>query len=181
MKPKLPRSYKLLLSLALVIGPITWLMFTEDGKRRSDLVLLHVLGDPSFNIAYDKLTPAVTEALIREQFPKVGLDCQALEAALGDRVCVAKIASFNGLPARSAQLYFAGDRLRMLQLGYRLKYHEMLERSLRDGLGTPREESTGQAPVLIWPTASGGQIMLPAEPPARRADAALIWLARPRS
>ncbi|MBK5969244.1 MULTISPECIES: hypothetical protein [Thiorhodovibrio] len=179
MKAKLPRSYKLLLSLALVIGPITWLMFTEDGKRRSDLVLLHVLGDPSFNIAYDKLTPAVTEEVIREQFPKVEFDCQALATALGDRLCAAKIASFNGLPARSAQMYFADDRLRMLQLGYRLKYHDMLEQSLRNGLGEPREESTGQAPVLIWSTDSGGQIMLPVARPERRADAALIWLAQP--
>ena len=179
MKAKLPSSYKLLLSLALVIGPITWLMFTDDGRRRSDLVLLHILGDPSFNIAYDKLTPGVTEEMIRAQFPKVDFDCQALATSFGDRLCAAKIASFNGLPARSAQLYFAGDQLRMLQLGYRLKYHDMLEQSLRGGLGKPREESTGQAPVLIWLTDFGGQIMMPAAQPEARADAALIWLAQP--
>ncbi|MBK1647781.1 hypothetical protein CKO36_04020 [Rhabdochromatium marinum] len=168
-----------MLSLALVIGPISWLMFTEDGKRRSDLVLLHILGDPSFNIAYDRLTPGVSEALIREQFPKVEFQCEALRTALGDRLCAAEIASFNGLPARSAQLYFADEHLRMLQLGYRLRYHATLEQSLREGLGTPREESTGQQPVLIWTTEAGGQIMLPAESPRAPADAALIWLAAP--
>lgn len=178
MKFQLPSSYKLLLSLALVIGPITWLMFTEDGKRRSDLVLLHVLGNPSFNIAYEKLSPAVTEGLIREQFPKVEWQCQALHSTLGDRLCAAEIASFNGLPARSAQMYFAGQGLTMLQLGYRLRYHAILERALRDGLGRPREESTGRQPVLIWPT-ENGQIMLPAEAPETRTDAALIWLAEP--
>ncbi|EIC20365.1 hypothetical protein [Thiorhodovibrio frisius] len=179
MKPKLPRSYKLLLSLALVIGPITWLMFTEDGRRRSDLFLLHILGNPSFNIAYEKLSPAVTEALIREQFPKVEFYCDTVATAFGDRLCAAKIASFNGLPARSAQLYFAGEQLRVLQLGYRRPYHEMLERSLREGLGEPQEESTAQQPVLIWMTDTGGQVMLPAEQPEAREDAALIWLARP--
>jgi hypothetical protein len=179
MKFQLPRSYKLLLSLALVIGPITWLMFTEDGKRRSDLFLLHLLGDPSFNIAYDKLSPVVSEVVIRAQFPKVEFHCDALSSPLGDRLCAAKIASFNGLPARSAQLYFAGGRLRLLQLGYRLPYHDMLERSLRSGLGDPKEESTGRQPVLVWTTELGGQIMLPSARPQQRADAALIWLARP--
>lgn len=179
MNYRLPRSYKLLLSLALVIGPIAWLMFTEDGKRRSDLFLLHILGNPSFNLAYEKLSPAVTEAVIREQFPKVEFHCDSVATPVGDRLCAAKIASFNGLPARSAQLYFAGERLRMLQLGYRLPYHDMLENSLRGGLGEPREESTGRQPVLLWTTELGGQIMLPAERPDARADAALIWLARP--
>ncbi|WPL15192.1 hypothetical protein Thiowin_00072 [Thiorhodovibrio winogradskyi] len=179
MTLKLPRSYKLLLSLALVIGPITWLMFTEDGKRRSDLFLLHILGNPSFNIAYDKLSPAVTEAVIRAQFPKVDFQCQAVETPIGDRLCAAKIASFNGLPARSTQLYFAGEQLRMLQLGFRRVYHEMLERSLREGLGKPLEESTARQPVLVWTTDLGGQVMLPADRPEAREDAALIWLARP--
>jgi hypothetical protein len=175
MSLQLPRSYKLVLSLALVIGPIFWLMFTEDGRRRSDLVLLHLLGDPSFNIAYEQLSPAVTEALIREQFPKIDFHCQAIDSNLGDRRCAAEIASFNGLPARSARLYFAGDQLRMLQLDYRLGYHTMLTEILREQLGVPREESTGQQPVRIWPL-EHGQLMLPAESPQQRTDAALIWL-----
>lgn len=178
MTPKLPRSYKLLLSLAMVIGPISWLLFTDDGKRRSDLFLLHILGHPSFNIAYEKLSPSVTEAQIREQFPKVKFQCERVTAPVGDRLCAARIASFNGLPARSAQLYFFGERLNLLQLSYRLHYHGMLKSALRSGLGEPIEESTSQQPVLVWTPQSGGQIMLPAVSPAVPADAALIWLAR---
>lgn len=178
MKLQLPSSYKLVLSLAVVIGPIIWLMFTEDGKRRSDLVLLHLLGDPSFDIAYEKLSPAVTEALIGEQFPKVDFQCQTITSNLGDRLCAAEIASFNALPARAAQLTYAGQQLRVLQLNYRLAYHDLLTHQLRDSLGAPREQSTAQRPVLIW-SLEGGQLMLPAAPPEHPGDAALIWLAHP--
>ncbi len=179
MRFPLPRTYKLLLSLALVIGPFYWLMFTEDGKRRSDLLVLSLTGAKAFNIAYDKLSPAVTEAMIRELFPKIDFQCRELESSrLGDRQCAAEIASFNGLPARAARLYFAGDSLRMLELSYRLPYHEMLSQALYAGLGEPREESTGRQPVHVW-QASGGEIMLPATAPRRSADAALIWLAVP--
>lgn len=177
MNLKLPRSYKLALSLTLVLAPFSWLMFTEDGKRRSDLFVLALTGAKPFNIAYDKLTPTVTEAVLREQFPQVEFECAAVVSSLGDRLCAARIASFNGLPARTARMYSHGGFLRVLELGYRVPYHGMLARSLHSGLGEPREESTGVAPVWVW-SLPGGEIMLPVEPPRRDADAALIWAAR---
>ncbi|MCG6940089.1 MAG: hypothetical protein LJE69_02425 [Thiohalocapsa sp.] len=177
MRFKLPRIYKLLLALAVVIGPFYWLMFTEDGQRRSDLVILHILGKPSFNIAYDRLSGAVTAADIAKQFPKVSFQCADRDSDLGARVCVAEIASFNGLPARRALLYYAaaGDdaRLTALQLDYRPRYQKLLTESLRNGVGAPSEEAGGS--TLRWRTA-GGTILLPADQPESPDDAALIWL-----
>jgi hypothetical protein len=173
MNLKLPRTYKLILSLALVAGPFTWLMFTEDGKRRSDLFLLHVMGAPSFNIAYDRLNSEVTEADLRAQFPKVELQCSDRATGFGSRICVAEIASFNSMPARSAALFFDGDRLTALQLDYRLRYHDTLVTGLRNGLGAPLEPVG--AGVLVWKL-DDGVVMLSAKPPEKEADAALLWL-----
>jgi hypothetical protein len=173
MRFRLPKTYKLVLALAVVAGPFYWLMFTEDGRRRSDLFILHVLGDPSFNVGYDRLTGAVTRADIAEQFPKVDFECAERSSALGDEVCGAEIASFNGLPARRALVYYGGGRLTALRLDYRRQYHGLLLDSLKDGIGEPTEEAGGS--TLRW-SVEGGSIVLPAVGPERDADAALMWL-----
>jgi hypothetical protein len=174
MRFKLPRTYKLLLALAVVAGPFYWLMFTEDGRRRSDLFILHVLGKPSFNIAIDRLSGAATHADIEQQFPKVDFQCTERQSALGDEVCGAEIASFNGLPARRALLHYGGGRLTAVRLDYRLHYHELLAESLRNVFGEPKKEAGGS--TLRW-QADGGTIVLPAEAPENPADAVLMWLA----
>jgi hypothetical protein len=173
MNLKLPRSYKLILSLAVIALPFGWLVFTEDGQRRSDLFLLHVVGNPSFNIAYDRLSNAVTQADIEKLFPKVKFTCEARETPFGDQICVAKIASFNGLPADRARLYYNDDGLGALRLDYRKRYHALLTKSLRNGLGEPMQPAA--ADVLLW-RLDDGVIMLSAKQPETRADAALMWL-----
>jgi len=173
MNLKIPRLYKLFLSLALVIGPFSWLVFTEDGQRRSDLFLLHIMGTPGFNIAYDRLSSEVTEADLRAQFPKVELQCSDRATGFGGRLCVAEIASFNGMPARSTALFFDGEKLTALQLNYRLRYHDTLVAGLRNGLGAPLEPVG--AGVLVWKL-DDGVVMLSAQPPEQEADAALLWL-----
>ncbi len=176
MHIKLPRTYKLLLALVVVIGPFYWLVFTDDGQRRTDLVMLHLMGRPSFDIAYERLTNAATEQLFRDQFPDLKLECVDRPSPFGSRVCAAPIASFNALPARSAVLYFNDDRLRALRLDYRVRYHDLLVNSLRERFGDPREETTGDVPVLTWQL-DGGLVMLPAVAVEHEADAALLWLA----
>jgi hypothetical protein len=174
MRFKLPRTYKLLLALAVVIGPFYWLMFTDDGRRRSDLFILHLLGKPSFNIGYDRLSGAVTHADMEEQFPRVEFQCREWQSALGDTVCAADIASFNGLPARRALLHYGAGRLTALRLDYRPQYHALLSASLHNGLGEPAQEAGGS--TLRW-QADGGSVLMPATQPQRDADAALMWLA----
>ncbi|KAA6184194.1 hypothetical protein F2Q65_13460 [Thiohalocapsa marina] len=173
MNLKIPRSYKLILSLALVAGPFTWLVLTEDGQRRSDLFLLQVTGHPSFNIAYDHLNQHVTQSDFETLFPKVRFQCEARETAFGERVCAAEIASFNGMPARTVRLYYRGDLLTSMHLNYRERYHELLEASLRNGLGDPLQPVG--AGVLLWRLPEG-VVMLAAAPPETPGDAALLWL-----
>jgi hypothetical protein len=173
MNLKLPRSYKLILSLALIAGPFTWLMFTEDGKRRSDLFILHLMGAPSFNIAYDRLNSTVTEADIVEQFPKVTFQCGDQATPFGARVCATEIASFNGLPARRATLFYDEGTLDAMQLDYRARYHDTLAASLRTGLGEPLMP-VGEG-VLLW-RLDDGVVMLSANQPENDKDAALLWL-----
>jgi len=173
MNLKLPRIYKLILSLAVVAGPFTWLVFTEDGKRRSDVFLMQVMGTPSFNIGYDRLNAEVTEADIAAQFPKVDFQCGDQVTGFGERVCIAEIAAFNGMPARSAALFYAAGTLNALQLDYRARYHETLVTGLRNGLGAPLAP-VGSG-VLVW-NLDDGVVMLSSNQPEHEKDAALLWL-----
>ncbi len=172
---KLPRTYKLLLALAVVIGPFSWLMFTQDGQRRSDLFVLTLLGRPSFDVAYQRLNPAVSATQLRDQFPKVDFDCQDHPPR---QVCRATIGSFNVFPAYAAQLEWQGQRLQLVQLIYRQRYRDAIEVQLRQDLGPADEYSTASNPVLLW-VLDHGLLLLPAEKVSQRHDAALIWRAPP--
>jgi hypothetical protein len=170
---KLSRTYKLILALTVVIAPFTWLVFTTDGQRRTDLMLLHLLGKPSFDIAYARLVPDVDQADVAAQFPDVAFECADASSRLGDRVCAAEIASFNGMPARTVRFYYGGGRLAAMQLDYRRRYHDLLAESLRGGLGQP---TPLDADLVSW-SLDDGLLLLPAERPSSQTDAALIWLA----
>ncbi len=41
-KIKIPKLYKRLLLIVIVVGPMWWLIFTEDGQRRSDMFMLRM-------------------------------------------------------------------------------------------------------------------------------------------
>ncbi|TVQ90194.1 MAG: hypothetical protein EA400_06435 [Chromatiaceae bacterium] len=176
MDLKLPKTYKLLLALTAVIGPFIWLVFTEDGQRRTDLVLLHLFGRPSFNLAHERLGPGITEDLLRTQFPRVAFDCVAARSAFGDRVCAASIGAFSGIPARTAQIYYAGDALRAVRIDYRARYHDLLRRTLIAAHGQPRPTTAGdgEAAVLDW-SLPGGLLLLPRTLSGPQ-DAALMWI-----
>lgn len=110
MNLKLPKSYKLFLAICVVAGPIIWLVLTEDGKRRSDLFLLHVLGHQPFNLAVENLRPGLDEEFLLGQFSRVDFACDDGRHALGERRCAARIGSFNGIPARRVELYWNQDQ-----------------------------------------------------------------------
>jgi hypothetical protein len=175
MNLKLPKTYKLVLALAVVAGPFIWLVLTEDGQRRSDLFLLHVTGHRAFNIGLDRLTPQVTLADIEQQFPRVSFACREVSSNLGDRVCAADIGSFNGIPARAARLWTGGGTLRAMQLDYRRRYHALLVESLSGSFGAPERQAGGGQSVYAWEL-PGGTLLLP-ETVEQEGDAALMWLA----
>jgi len=174
---RLPRAYKLALALAVVIGPLYWLMLTEDGQRRMDLFVLNLMGRHGFNVAFERLDANVTEADLRAQFPRADLACGAAPSSFGDRACIAKIASYSGVPARMATAYLQGEQLRALRLDYQPRYHPLLRAELRRQHGEPAEQSTTAQPVMRWQL-PGGTLLLPAENVDTPSDAALIWLSR---
>jgi hypothetical protein len=174
---RIPRAYKLVLALFAVVGPFYWLVFTDDGQRRSDLFLLNLMGRHGFNVAFERLDARITEADLREQFPRADLVCGAAPSSFGDRACVADIASYNGVPARAVTAYLQGDELRALRLDYQPRYHHLLSAELRRQHGEPAEQSTTAQPVMRWQL-PGGALLLPAEHVDTRSDAALVWLSR---
>ncbi|EGV17343.1 hypothetical protein [Thiocapsa marina] len=180
---KLPRLYKTLLMLALVFGPFYWLAFTEDGQRRTDLALMFLLGKPELNAALDAFTGVLTEAQIRETFPKLEFQCADGANPFGDRLCAAEIGAFNGVPASSVTLFLVGDELRAVKVSYRRIYHPLMRdwvegRVVRaDGPRTSEQmEETGDG-VATWTVSDGLLIMRDGEL-APEDDPALFWLSR---
>ena len=123
---RLPPLYKTLLMLALVFGPFFWLMFTQDGMRRTDLVVATLFGKESFDVAVDQLHGDLTEQHFRDKFPDLELQCRQGSNPFGDRLCAAQIGSFNQIPAQTVVLFFSGESLRALKLVYRPAYHDLL-------------------------------------------------------
>ena len=113
---KIPRLYKTLLALAAVLGPIYWLMLTEDGQRRTDLTLMWILGRPSFDAALESFSDRLSEARLRETFPAIDFQCSDGTNPFGDRLCAARIGSFNQYPARGLSLYFDEGRLSAVKI-----------------------------------------------------------------
>lgn len=178
---KLPRLYKTLLMLALVFGPFYWLAFTEDGQRRTDLALMFILGKPEMNAALDAFTGALTEAQIRETFPKLGFQCADGANPFGDRLCAAEIGAFNGMPASSVTLFLLGDGLRAVKVSYRRIYHPLVRDWVEGRVGeaddaraSEESEETGDG-VATWTVTDGLLIMRDGEL-AREDDPALFWL-----
>lgn len=178
---KLPRLYKTLLMLALVFGPFYWLAFTEDGQRRTDLALMFILGKPEMNAALDAFTGALTEAQIRETFPKLAFACAHGANPFGDRLCAAEIGAFNGMAASSVTLFLLGDGLRAVKVSYRRIYHPLVRDWVEGRVGPaddlPTSEASGETGdgVATWTVTDGLLIMRDGEL-AREDDPALFWL-----
>jgi len=179
MNLRLHPLYKKLLLVLVVLGPIIWLVFTEDGRRRTDLVLLHLLGKAELDLAMEHLHSGVTEGQFRELFPDLALACDMGSNPFGDRRCTAEVGSFNAIPSRALTLFLRGDRLRATKLAYRPAYHEILKKQLEKRVGRPaREKSTGSGTEegpLTWKVRDGLLLLSPEEPKSDE-DAVLMWV-----
>lgn len=180
MNLRLHPLYKKLLMLAIVIGPIFWLVFTDDGQRRTDLVMLYVFGDGcELNLAIEKLHSGMTETQFQELFPDLKLVCDDGVNPFGDRLCTAEVDAFSGIPARAFTLFLSGDGLRAAKLNYRRAYHDALARELARRVGSPVPQSLSTpVPVegpLSW-VVDDGLLLMPPEAPESDRDAALMWL-----
>jgi len=169
----------------VVLGPIYWLMFTKDGQRRTDMVLMAILGRPPFDAALESFSDRLTETRLRESFPGLGLQCADGRNPFGDRLCAAPIGSFNQYPARALTLYFQGDRLTAVKVIYQPAYHAQIRgwverRATRSGMGTNVPGSGAAVPevrdgVASFPAAEG--VLVLKDGALGGADEpALIWL-----
>lgn len=183
---RIPRLYKTLLALAAVLGPIYWLMVTEDGQRRTDLALMGILGRPPFNAALESFSDRLTEARLRERFPAIELSCADGANVFGDRHCGARIGSFNQYPARGLSLFFDRERLSAVKVLYPPVYHGRLrgwvERRVARLAEGSSEAAGGQTPepvvadgVAAW-RVPDGVLMLKDGELGRGDEPALIWL-----
>ena len=180
---RIPRLYKTLLALAAVLGPIYWLMLTEDGQRRADLALMWILGRPSFNAALESFTDRLTEERLREGFPALDLQCSDGTNPFGDRLCGARIGSFNQYPARGLSLFFNAGRLSAVKVLYAPAYHARIrawvERRLArlgEGVGDKSPQPVGEGGVSAW-RVSEGVLLLKDGQLGRGEEPALVWLA----
>lgn len=177
---KLNPLYKKLMLLVIVLGPFFWLVFSEDGRRRADIVLLTVLKDgETLNLAFSKLQSSATETDLRGNFSDVEFACVDQESEFGNRRCSAPIASFNGAPASSVSAFFAHGRLNMVKLVYQPAHKAYVQGFLRRELGEPATDGPDSERVYRWRT-TDGLVIMPAIEPKTLDDATIMWLATTR-
>jgi hypothetical protein len=181
------RRYKTLMAVALVAGPLIWLLFTPDGQRRTDLVLMPLLGRPSIELSLIDLSSELGEGDIRGRLPQVDLRCFQDETPFGDRVCSARIGAIGRLPAEALSFYFSSGGLRAVKLVYRRDVQGELLASLARQLGAGIERelgadrtdgdgpAEGAARVISWPV-TDGVLLLNAGDLAPGEEPALLWL-----
>jgi len=173
---RIPRFYKTLLALTVVVGPITWLMLTDDGRRRADLMVLAFTDDPMVEMRLAPLTSAFTEAQVREFMPdEVKWQCSNSRSGFGERSCVTPIASFNDTPAHYLVMYFQEDALQAMKMVYRDDYHGYLTELLTQMLDEPRSDDG----VLRWKT-DHGLVLLPKTLADDREEPSMLWLSASR-
>ena len=180
MNFKLPTLYKRLLAILIVAGPFSWLVFTEDGQRRTDSVLLRLAGEKEISLNLKALDNRFSEDELKKAFPDIDWQCRDQASNFGNRLCASSIGVYNGIPSRLIAVYLQDRRISGLKLVYRPNYHEQLLQQLLQQLGQPqRENKLGDgAPqpdtILRWQTGEGTVILK--QRLAQQDEPALIWL-----
>jgi len=179
---KLNPLYKRLIAFLIVIGPIYWLLFTDDGQRRTDSVVLFLWGEDEIKFNLEALDDRFSEDDLRKVFPDIDWKCQQTVTDFGNRLCAAKIGIYNGIPARFIAVYFRDQWINGVRIGYRPIYHDQLLQQLLQQMGQPVKEN-GDTPagdgdtILRWDTDRGNvllkQVLSEGEEPA------LLWLPYP--
>lgn len=175
------KLHKTLLILALVTVPPYFLIFTDEGARISDNVVLWLFGEESIKLDLNQLDAAYRSGEIRRVFPELSWECRKEETSFGDSLCVAPVGAVNDLPSRRLTAFFVDDRIRALKILYREQYHDRLLSHLIEQLGQPAnvaeaiKASPDAAPVLEWETGKGLVLMKKAL--GTGDEPAIFWLA----
>ena len=172
---KMNPIYKKLLLVTIVFGPIYWLVFTEDGQRRTDMALIALINDATdMNIAFAKLRGSAREADLTGSFPKVDFICANEESRFGERTCASEIAAFNGAPAKYAAVFFHDGFMSAVKMTYRRPYHRFVQERIYLELGEPDLEN--DAKLWRWNT-DFGTVLMSVETPPDDEEPSVIWLA----
>jgi hypothetical protein len=156
-------------------------MFTEDGQRRTDTMVLWLFGQPEIKLDLNALASEYTEREIQQVYPNLPWQCEDRMNPYGDRVCVSRIGIFNGIPSHYISAFFHADRLSALKVHYRANNHNSLQSHLLAQLGAPLAADQGSSrpppadPVVQWRTPHG-LVVMKRELIAKQ-EPALFWLA----
>jgi hypothetical protein len=171
---EMSKLYKTLFFLAIVVGPIYWLMFTDDGKRRTDMMVLWLAGGATIDLNFRVLESAFSERDWKEVYNDLDWTCVANSSSLGEKHCTTEIASYNGIPSNYLMVYFTGDRTSAIKLGYRDQYHSDIGNDLVQQLGQPLNLEDTRQEILFW-NAGDGRLFLK-RILQRSEDPVLLWV-----
>ncbi len=162
----------------VLLFPFFWLVFTDEGQRFGDVLLLKLTGREEVRINFDELYPSITEPQLRQVWPDLEFECRDQASAFGSRLCATDIAAFNKIPSRYVTFFFADERLRAMKIGYQRAYHGAITNHLDGMLGAPMVSSrTDDDGVYQW-RAGGGIVVMPQEKLGTNDEPALLWLAK---
>jgi hypothetical protein len=184
MNFKISSLYKRLIAFLVVIGPIYWLVFTEDGQRRTDSVVLFLWGEDEIKFNLEALDDRFNEAELKTVFPDIDWQCKDSNTNLGNRICTAKIGIYNGIPAHYILVYFHEQRVSGVKIGYRRIYHDQLIQQLLQQLGEPVKEKKYDdvmqrvdRTILRWDTSRGNVFLKKVL--NEEEESALMWFPYP--
>lgn len=175
------KLHKTLLILMLVIVPPYFLIFTDEGTRISDNVILWLFGKESIKLNFKELDAAYRAEEIRMVFPDLTWECRDEGTAFGDSLCRAPVGAVNGYPSRHLTAYFADGQIQAMKIVYRDSYHARLLGHLIEQLGQPRnvadaiKDDPDPTLVLEWDTGKGIAVLKKDLRPDD--EPALFWLA----
>ncbi len=170
--------HKRLFLVVIVVLPMYWLVFTEDGRSRSDRVVLWMAGGDEIDLNFQVLDNAYSVEDWKKVFADIDWQCQNSKTTFGDQFCFSKLSAYNGIPARYLTVFFRQNHVSALKLVYRNQYHQKLGLDIQYQLGAPlvKNHESADNDMLQWPT-EHGMVMLKKDI-APEEEASLLWLAR---
>ena len=168
--------HKRLFLVFIVVAPMYWLVFTEDGTRRSDTLVLWMAGGDPIDLNFKAVDHRYSMEEWKQVFSDIEWQCRSESTDFGNEFCYSEISSYNGIPARYLTVFFAQDRLNAVKLVYRNLYHRQIGHDLQQQLGRPITPTppANEEGLLRWRSAAGVVVM--------KADigsdeeATLLWL-----
>lgn len=176
------RLQKTILVIILVVTPIWFLMFTDEGRRITDNAVLWLISGKSAALNFKALDAHYSKGQILEVFSELEWQCSNEASQFGDNLCATPISSFNTYPAKFFSVFFAGDQLTAIRIIYHAAYHNHLIGHLNQQLGPSRNatsadaETPAGADVLEWQAGTG--LVLMKRTVGQDDETSLFWLAK---